>query len=168
MTILQPYSIKLHIISSYIGTLFLTRNVNNIASYPVYSSRMSLFRTSCCTGIDLAHKLQQKLTGSSLRKEARGTSFRVSIHFLFHSASNSLMALPTSGISSLEIFCLRGKNEDCVGKTTQRYSNYLTSSVRAETVEVDPPHQHQHSFTTAIPKPQTNILLSKRSSNSAE
>lgn len=48
-----------------------------------------------------------ELTGSSFRKETRGMSFRVSIHFLSHSASNSLTVLLTSGISSLDIFCLK-------------------------------------------------------------
>lgn len=36
----------------------------------------------------------------------RGVSFRVSFHFRSHAASNTRMELVTSGIPSLEIFCL--------------------------------------------------------------
>lgn len=39
-------------------------------------------------------------------------SFRVSFHFLSHSASSSLIEFLTSGISSLEIFCLKMEKQN--------------------------------------------------------
>lgn len=49
------------------------------------------------------------LTGSPYRKDARGVPFSVSFHFLSHWDSSSRMALLTSGIPSLETFCLNIK-----------------------------------------------------------
>lgn len=67
----------------------------------------SVWSYDCC----LNGKLRLWLTESSFRKETRGVSFRVSLHFRSHSASNSLMELLTSGIPSLEIFCLVVKQD---------------------------------------------------------
>ena len=57
--------------------------------------------------IDRCHRL----TGSSLRKETSGVSFRVSIHFLSHAASRSWMESRTSGMASLDTFCLEVRGE---------------------------------------------------------